>query len=136
MAKLEYKLEYNYNDGTASDSAVFVHFRINPPIYQAYIDKEDYDVLPPELKHPFTTGLFEIAGVTELSIRAYRIWYVKSPVYLWNEVNLPVLYFVANWFGFDGLEELLGSANIEGNNSPGFGQRGVVLPAQTNRRKL
>jgi hypothetical protein len=51
-------------------------------------------------------------------------------------VNLPVLHFVKNWFGFGGLEEMLGSANIEGNNSPGFGQRGVVLPEQTNRRKL
>ena len=128
MAKLTYKLEFNRDDGAPADASVYIQLRVNPPIYQKLIDKEDYDILPPELKHEFTTNLFNISGVTELSIRAYRVWLMKSPIYSWEEVLLPVLFYMANWYGFDGIEAYLGSGSPDGS--------GLFLPSTSNRRKL
>lgn len=125
---LQYKLEYSYDQGTRSDSSVYIHLRVNPPIYQAHIDKEDYDVLPEELKHVFLTSIFNIAGVTELSSRAYRIWLMKSPVYTWSEVVVPVLYYIAGYFSEGSIQELPGSAKTDGS--------GFVLPEPINRRKI
>jgi hypothetical protein len=125
---LKYKLEFNYDEGTRSDSAVYIHLRENPPKYQAHIDKEDYDVLPSELKHEFITALFNISGVTELSSRAFRVWLMKSPIFSWEEVLLPVLYYIANYFGEASIEELPGSAKPNGT--------GYTLPSPIQRRKL
>jgi len=114
MADLEYRLEFTKDDKNASDSAVFIHLRRNPPIYQDRIDKEDYDILDESEKNAFTTGLIEIAGVVEISLKAYRIWMAKSPVYEWEEILLPVLFFIKDFFGDDDLEQLPGSANPDG----------------------
>jgi len=123
---LEYKLEYNYDDEDPSDSGVYIHLRKNPPVYRSHTDKEDYDVLPDEEKHDWLTGLFTISGVTELSSRAYRVWLMKSPVYSWEEVLLPVLYFMRDWFEEGSFDELPGSAK-----TTGFG---LTLDSPTNRR--
>lgn len=128
MANLTYKLEFNRDDDAPSDSSVYIQLRVNPPIYQKLIDKEDYDILPAELKHEFTTNLFNIAGVTELSIRAYRVWLMKSPIYSWEEVLLPVLFYMAGYYGFDGIEAYLGSGSPDGS--------GFFLNRPSDRRKL
>lgn len=125
---LKYKLEYSYDASTRSDSAVYIHLRENVPVYQEHIDKEDYDVLPSDKKHVFLTSIFNIAGVTELSSRAYRVWLVKSPVYNWQEVTLPVLYYIASYFGQADIEELPGSGKPDGS--------GFTLPSPVERRKL
>lgn len=123
---LRYKLEYTYDETIRSDSSVFIHLRQNTPIYQARIDKEDYDISP--IKHPFLTGLFNIAGVTEVSTKAYRIWLMKSPLYTWEEVLYPVLWFCAFWYQHDSLAQLPGSANPDGT--------GFTLASPLQRRKI
>lgn len=125
---LQYKLEYSYDENSRSDSSVFIQLRRNPPIYQAHIDKEDYDILPDEQKHEFLTSLFNIAGVTELSTRAYRVWLMKSPVYTWEEVMLPVLYYMAGYYGDSGIEPLPGSGNPDGT--------GFTISNPNQRRKI
>lgn len=124
----EYKLEYTYDGSLPSDSSVYIHMRNNPPIYQAKIDKEDYDILPFVAKHPFLTGLFSISGVVELSSRAYRVWLMKSPVYNWDEVLLPSLYWIAGFYGESQISSLPGSANESGI--------GVTIELPVQRRKL
>ena len=126
MPNLQYKLEYNWDDTDPADAGVYVQLRDNVPVYRSHTDKEVYDVLPEEEKHPWLTGLFNIAGVTELSSRAYRVWLMKSPVYSWQEVLLPTLSFMRDWFSYDGLEELPGSAKPDG--------AGFTLSDPKNRR--
>lgn len=111
---LEYKLEFVYDEGDPSDDSVYIQLRKNPPIYRSHTDKEDYDVLPEEEKHPFLTGIFNIAGVTEVSSRAYRVWIMKSPVYSWEEVLAPVLNFIKNWYSESSFSQLPGSADPNG----------------------
>lgn len=111
---LQYKLEYIYDEGNPSDDSVYIQLRVNPPIYRSHTDKEDYDVLPEEEKHPFLTNLFSIAGVTEVSSRAYRVWLMKSPVYSWQEVLDPILNFLKNWYSESSLEPLPGSGTTNG----------------------
>lgn len=123
---LRYRLEYTYDETIRSDMSVFIHLRQNTPIYQARIDKEDYDIST--TKHPFLTGLFNIAGVTEVSTRAYRIWLMKSPIYTWEEVLYPVLWYCAFWYQHDSLAALPGSANPDGT--------GFTLPSPLQRRKI
>jgi hypothetical protein len=124
----DYKLEFSYNESTPSDSSVYIQMRRNTPVYQAHIDKEDYDILSDELKHEFLTGLFNISGVVELSTKAYRIWLMKSPVFSWEEVLLPVLYFTANYYGESTISELPGSASPNGT--------GFKLNTPVQRRKI
>lgn len=114
----EYKLEFSYDISTPSDAAVYIQMRKNPPIYRSHIDKENYDVLPDEAKHEWLTGLFNISGVVELSSKAYRIWIMKSPVFTWEEVLLPVLHFMRTWFEEEVLYEMPGSASIDGTGRP------------------
>ena len=124
----DYKLEFSYNESTPSDSSVYIQMRLNTPVYQAHIDKEDYDVLDEGLKHEFLTGIFNISGVVELSTKAYRIWLMKSPVFTWEEILLPVLYFTANYYGEGTISELPGSASPNGS--------GFQLGAPAQRRKI
>jgi len=124
----QYKLEFSFDDTTASDSSVYIQLRNNPPIYQAHIDKENYDVLPEEQKNEFLTNLFLIAGVTELSTRAYRVWLMKSPTYTWEEVLLPVIYYMAGYYGESTIESLPGSGQINGT--------GFYISNANQRRKL
>ena len=128
MPNLIYRLEFNYDESTRSDSSVFIQLRENPPIYQEHIDKEKYDILPEELKNVFLTSIFNISGVTELSVKAYRVWIMKSPVYNWKEVLDPVLYYIASYYSFDDIEQMLGSGNTDGT--------GFTLSQPVNRRKL
>ena len=128
MPNLIYRLEFNYDESTRSDSSVFIQLRENPPIYQEHIDKEKYDILPEELKNVFLTSIFNISGVTELSVKSYRVWLMKSPVYNWKEVLDPVLYYIASYYSFDDIEQMLASGNTDGT--------GFTLSQPINRRKL
>jgi hypothetical protein len=123
-----YKLEFNYDNKAPADASVYIQMRENPPIYQDHIDKEDYDIRPSELKHPFLTTIFNIAGVTELSSKAYRLWLMKSPVYTWEEVLTPVLDYLRDYYHFDSIAELPGSAHVDGT--------GFTLDDPVNRRKI
>ena len=114
---LQYKLEYIFGGDGPSDDSVFIQLRVNPPTYQSWIDKETYDVQDTEDKHDFLTGLFNIAGVTELSSKAYRLWIMKSPVYSWEEVLAPTLSFIKDWYSETTLEELPGSGKIDGTGT-------------------
>lgn len=125
---LQYKLEYSYDESKSSDSSVYIQIRRDPPVYQARIDKEDYDALPSNLKDDFLTSLFNVAGVTELSSRAYRIWIMKSPVFSWQEVLTPVLNYLADFYGETGIESLPGSGNIDGT--------GFTISNPNQRRKI
>ena len=128
MPNLIYRLEFNYDESTRSDSSVFIQLRENPPIYQEHIDKEKYDILSEELKNVFLTSIFNISGVTELSVKSYRVWLMKSPVYNWKEVLDPVLYYIASYYSFDDIEQMLASGNTDGT--------GFTLSQPINRRKL
>lgn len=123
---LRYRIEFSQDENTRSDSAAYIHIRQIPPIYQTAIDKEDYETSL--TKHPFITGIFNISGVCELSVKAYRIWLVKSPIFTWQEVLTPVLLYLANWFQNDSIVALPGSADLDG--------KGFVLPSPLQRRKL
>lgn len=126
---LDYKLEFAYDNTTAADASVFIHLKHNPPIYQERIDKEDYDILDAELQHEFLVNILSIAGVTEISSRAYRIWIMKSPAYSWEDIIEPTLYYMKNWFGEDSINPLPGSANTDGTG-------GITLSDINQRRKL
>jgi hypothetical protein len=123
---LRYRIEFSQDENTRSDSAAYIHIRQIPPIYQTAIDKEDYETSL--TKHPFITGIFNISGVCELSVKAYRIWLVKSPIFTWQEVLTPVLLYLANWFQNDSIVALPGSADLDG--------KGFILPSPLQRRKL
>jgi hypothetical protein len=123
---LRYRIEFSQDENTRSDSAAYIHIRQIPPIYQTAIDKEDYETSL--TKHPFITGIFNISGVCEVSVKAYRIWLVKSPIFTWQEVLTPVLLYLANWFQNDSIVALPGSADLDG--------KGFILPSPLQRRKL
>ena len=110
----QYKLEYQWDDEDPADDGVYIQQRVDVPKYLSHIDKEAYEELEAEDKHAFTTGLLDVAGVTELSSRAYRVWIMKSPVYSWEEVLTATLLFLKDWYSETELEELPGSAKIEG----------------------
>lgn len=124
---LKYKLEFNWDDEDPSDPGVYIQLKgFNPPIYRPHTDKEDYDVLPAGEKNDFLTGLFNIQGVVEMSVKAYRIWIMKSSQYDWEEVLTPVLGFIRDHFGESSLEALPGSGNTDGT--------GFTLASSRNRR--
>lgn len=114
---LFYKLEYLTDESENADDAVYIHYRFNPPFYLAHIDKEEYDILPDEEKHEFATVLFNIQGVVELSLKAYRIWLMKSPIYTWQEVIDPVLAYITFYHGEDEAIAIQGSADVNGKGS-------------------
>lgn len=123
-----YKLEFIFDDTSPSDSSVFIQMRDNPPIYMVHTNKEDYDIIDDDLKNPFITALFNIAGISEMSIKSYRIWIMKSPVYSWTEVLGPVLAYLSEFYEYVGTESLPGSGNIDGT--------GLQLSSANNRRKI
>jgi hypothetical protein len=128
MSTFYYKFEFIYDDTSSADASVFIQMRDNPPIYQEHITKEDYDILPEEQKNDFLTHLFAFAGVVEVSTKAYRIWLMKATTFSWEEVLLPILYYLTAYFGYDDFESLPGSGWING--------MGFKLDAMTNRRKI
>lgn len=128
MASFLYKLEFVYDGTSAADASVFVQMRDNPPIYQRRIRKEDYDVLSEEEKDDFLTHLFAFAGVVEVSAGAYRLWMMKSPVYSWEEVLTPIMYYLTSYFGYDDFRPMAGSGNLDGT--------GFSLDSITQRRDV
>ena len=123
---LKYKLEYN-KKGTVSDDSCYIHLREDPRGYYRFqIGKESYDALDSEDQDAFANGLFNVKGVEEISVMAHRVWIMKSPVYDWLEVNTNVLDFIKNFFNQDSLEEIQGSAKINGE--------GLRLTSEVDRR--
>lgn len=124
----QYKLEFVYDNTASSDSAVYIQMRDNPPVYQEHVTKEDYDVLQNELKHEFLTTIIQIAGITEMSVKAYRVWVMKSPAYNWEEILTPLLFYFMSYYQYDSLKPLPGSGNLDGT--------GLTLDQSINRRKI
>ena len=125
MSIFYYKLEYNKQSGKSDDS-VYVHTKIDPiPYYRFQIGKEDY--LSGTNQDAFANGLFSIGGITEISVTAFRIWYMKSPIYDWQDVNTMALNFMQHFVGATVQMPIVGSANINGN--------GIRLDSETQRRK-
>jgi len=123
---LKYKLEYNQKTG-ASDDSCYLHLKVDPEGYYRFqIGKEIYESLDSTAQDDLADGLFAVNGITEISIMAYRIWYMKSPAYEWKEVNEEALSFIKTFFNESILEELQGSAKINGD--------GFRLNSETNRR--
>jgi hypothetical protein len=104
---LQYKLEYYKNDNEPEDDSVYIHIRRNTPIYQNKIDKETYEL--GANRNDWMDGIFNIGGIVEASSRAYRLWVSKSPIWEWDEVLPPLLYFMKDYLEEDSLEELPGS---------------------------
>lgn len=126
MAPLLVKLEYNKKSGT-SDDAVYVHLAVDPwAYYRPQTGKEEYVALDPEYQDSFANGLFAIPGITEISITAYRVWYMKSPLFDWINVNENALNFMMSFYGFDSISPIYGSALTNGT--------GLRLESETNRR--
>lgn len=130
-----YKLEFLYDDGTPSDASVFIQMRDNPPIYMVKTNKEDYDIIPDTEKNPFITKLFDIAGVTEMSLKAYRIWIMKSPTYTWFEVLDPIIIYLASFYGYTGSVTLPASGLVDGSNGT-YIPTGNQLVSVNNRRPI
>ena len=107
---LFYKIEQLTDETQPADDAIYLHLRANPPTYLSHMDKEEYDLLPAEEKHEFATVLFSIEGVVELSLKAYRIWIMKSPIYTWKEVIEPVLAYLVFYYATDEAVPINGSA--------------------------
>ena len=115
MSILYYKLEYNKPSGKSDDS-VYVHTKIDPiPYYRFQIGKEDYLKLDSTHQDAFANGLFSVGGITEISVTAFRIWYMKSPIYDWVDVNTQALNFMLHFVGATTLSPIVGSASIAGD---------------------
>ena len=128
MGVLYYKLEYNKKSGT-SDDAVYVHLRVDPVGYYRFdIGKEAYDALDSSKKDAFANGRFAVHGITEISVTAYRVWYMKSPVFTWQEVNTSALNFIRNFFSLASLSEIQGTGEVNGT--------GLRLDSEQDRRAV
>jgi len=123
---LQYKLEYNTPSG-GGDDAVYIQLRTDPAGYYRFrTGKEDYETSGNT--DSFANGLFSVDGVEEISVTAYRVWIMKSPVYDWTEVNSGVLGFLQTFFAEGSLEPIPGSASLDGS--------GLRLDSDDNRRSL
>ncbi len=113
VSQLSVRLEYVMPpDG---DDCVMWQLRDDPPVYlSAMIGKEEYFALGPAYQHPFVTGIFNIAGVTEAAVTAHRVSVMKSPAFHWTEVNTDLGNYLLTQFNYTQIEYLGGSANIDG----------------------
>lgn len=124
---LSYKLEYCYDNDAPSDSSVYMHLRVMPPVTRRQTKKEDYDQLSEAERHVFLDNIFNIPGVEEVSCTAYRLWVMKSPAFTWTEINTAILDYLKTWSGETEAESMQGSANIDGS--------GFTLNSSINRRE-
>jgi len=107
MAALYYRLEYFKDDKDASNEAVYLQLRGSPNA-DDWIDrtrKQDYV----EATSGLADAIFEVAGITELSIQPFRVWLSKSPIYSFEEILPTVLFLIQDSLGLTSAEELPGS---------------------------
>jgi len=112
MAKLYYRLEFLKNEGEPSNEGVYLQLRQSPKAADWFdrTRKQDYEGGTSVLGD----ALFSIAGITELSVQPFRIWFSKSPVYSWQELIGSVIGITANNLSLTGGEALMGSPiNLE-----------------------
>lgn len=123
---LKYKIEYILPSGPSDDS-VYIHIKEDEcDSHQERIGKEDY--CDSTDKKTLIDSLFEVEGVVEVSVKAYRVWIMKSPIYNWEEIILPVLYVLRDHFGETSISPLPGSAEIDGS--------GLRIPSENDRRAI
>lgn len=107
MANLYYRAEFLKDEDEPSNEAVYLQLR-QSPVAADWIDrvrKQDYTGGTSVL----ADMIFTVAGVTELSIQPFRVWFSKSPVYSYQEVVPPVLGQIKTRLGLTGVEEMQGS---------------------------
>lgn len=100
---ISYRLEYLKNPSEPSNEAVFLQLRESPKAtdWVDRVRKQDYE----GGTSPLADAIFAVAGVTELSIQPFRIWFSKSPIYTWEETIFPVLNLMAVSIGDSGWNE-------------------------------
>jgi len=104
---LNYRIEYLKPEGEPSNESAFIQLRQSPRASDWFdrTRKQDYAGGTSVLGDI----LFSIAGVTELSVQPFRIWFSKSPVYSWGEVIIPILRSTTNNLSLGTFTELPGS---------------------------
>jgi len=102
-----YRVEFLKNPNEPSNEAVFLQLRQSPLAsdWMDRIRKQDYTGGTSAL----ADAIFTVAGITELSIQPFRIWFSKSPVYTWAETIPPVLNLMSISVGLSGFSEVPGS---------------------------
>lgn len=97
-----YKLEYILGWKSSSDPGVFVHLKVNPPVFKKFTPIEDITAED----HTFIKQLGVIPGVTDVYSSAYRVFVQKAPVFRWDEVIPSLLNTIQNALGFSSRAEL------------------------------
>lgn len=67
------------------------------PVYMKVAYNYAEGVLPAEPSVPvsgFATGLFNLQGVTEIAVQAYRLWFARATNFTWDDVMPNVLEYV------------------------------------------
>lgn len=123
---LDFRLEFLYDESDSADAGVYIHMRQDPPVYQDHVTKEDFAIS--EEPEDFVSALFEIEGVVEVSVKAYRVWIMKSPVFTWLEVLTPTMNTLKTLLGESTLNMLPASGKLDGS--------GFTLSAVENRRSV
>lgn len=106
---LDFKIEWFRDGEKPSGEGMFLHTKIDLPCYQDFITKEDYTKLTDDEKCDFVTGLFDIPGVVEASVKAYRVYVIKADLYTWEEVSPQVVSYTGTALGQSVYNELPGS---------------------------
>jgi hypothetical protein len=107
MPNLEYRREFLKDEEDASKESVYLQLKQSPSreFWIERIRKQDYE----EGSNDLADDIFEIDGITELSIQPYRVWFSKSPVFNFEELIGDVLDVLQTNMALDGQEELFGS---------------------------
>ena len=121
---LDVKLEYIVIK--SGDEGVFWHLREDVPVYIDKIDRESYASLGED--NDFLSGLLAIPGVTQISSKAYRLYFMKSPVFGWEEVNDAIEEFLLEHYEEPTINYVGGSAEKNG--------RGIRLESEDYRREI
>ncbi len=107
MANLQYRREFLKDDEDASNESVYLQLKQSPAreFWLERIRKQDFEAGVNDL----ADEIFEIDGITELSIQPYRVWFSKSPIFNFDELIGDVLDVLQTNMSLDGQEELFGS---------------------------
>lgn len=119
---LHYAVEYSNDNLQPSENCIYFHLRDEVPFYQNKVAKEVYTQDDYDPKHSFIDNLFNIGGITDVSVQAYRVWVQIAPSYTLEEVEEKVASYLQGYMGYD-----------YSATGPGHG---IQLRSQDQRRPL